>query len=63
MKKTAFRTVCAAVTLMTVAPAALAHASDLEGVWHLLTGIDHLLLLVAIAAVARLTAQRFGLRR
>ncbi len=36
-----------ALTLAMFAPSAIAHASDAVGFWHLVTGADHLLVLVA----------------
>lgn len=42
-----------ALTLAIIAPPAMAHTSDAVGFWHLVTGVDHLLVLVAIALVFR----------
>ncbi len=38
-----------ALTFAMFAPSAMAHTSDAVGFWHLVTGADHLLVLVAIA--------------
>lgn len=55
MRKRASRSfsIGVALTLATIAPPAMAHTSDAVGFWHLVTGVDHLLVLVAIAFVFR----------
>lgn len=42
-----------ALTLTMIAPPAMAHTSDAVGFWHLVTGADHLLVLVTIVFVFR----------
>ncbi len=42
-----------ALTFAMFAPSAIAHTSDAVGLWHLVTGADHLLVLVAIALFLR----------
>lgn len=42
-----------ALTLAMIALPAMAHTSDAVGFWHLVTGADHLLVLVAIALLLR----------
>jgi len=42
-----------ALTFAMFAPSAMAHTSDAVGFWHLVTGADHLLVLVAIALLLR----------
>lgn len=48
-----------ALTLTAIAPPALAHTSDAVGFWHLVTGADHLLVLLAIALVFRFVIRLF----
>ncbi len=42
-----------ALTLAMFAPSVIAHTSDAVGFWHLVTGADHLLVLVAIVLLFR----------
>ena len=42
-----------ALTLAMIAPLAMVHTSDAVGFWHLVTGADHLLVLITIALLFR----------
>ena len=48
-----------ALTLATIVSPAMAHTSNAVGFWHLVTGADHLLVLVAIAVVLRFLLRIF----